>query len=156
MLFPKILLSLLLFKPVNKIFLRFYFVFERDRETETECKQGRGRERGRHRNPSMFQVPSHPHRAQCGARTHKPQDHDLSQIRMLNRLSHPGAPNVYYFWERERKSVSRRGAEREGDTKSEADSRLSAVSTEPDTELEPMNHKIMTWAEVRRSINFAT
>ena len=27
-----------------------------------------------------------------GAGTHKPQDHDLSQSQMLNRLSHPGAP----------------------------------------------------------------
>ena len=28
----------------------------------------------------------------CGARTHKPQVHDLSQSRTLNRLRHPGAP----------------------------------------------------------------
>ena len=36
------------------------------------------------------------------------------------------------------------GAEREGDTESEAGSRLHAVSTEPDVELEPMNCEIMT------------
>ena len=36
------------------------------------------------------------------------------------------------------------GAEREGDTESEAGSRLSAVSTEPDAGLEPMNREIMT------------
>ena len=35
-------------------------------------------------------------------------------------------------------------AEREGDTESEAGSRLSAVSTEPDTGLKAMNCKIMT------------
>ena len=28
----------------------------------------------------------------CGARTHKPRDHDLSQSWTLHRLSHPGAP----------------------------------------------------------------
>ena len=41
-------------------------------------------------------------------------------------------------------------AEREGDTESEAGSRLHAVSTEPDTGLELTNHETMTWAEVRR------
>ena len=36
------------------------------------------------------------------------------------------------------------GAEREGDTESEAGSRLQAVSTEPDAGLEPTNHRIIT------------
>ena len=36
------------------------------------------------------------------------------------------------------------GAEGEGDTESEAVSRLRAVSTEPDTGLKPTDHKIMT------------
>ena len=36
------------------------------------------------------------------------------------------------------------GAEREGDTESEAGSTLQAVSTEPDAGLELMNHEIMT------------
>ena len=45
------------------------------------------------------------------------------------------------------------GAEREGDTESEAGSRLSAVSTEPDAGLELTNREIMTLAEVRRSTN---
>ena len=40
------------------------------------------------------------------------------------------------------------GAERGGDTESEAGSRLWAVSTEPDMGLEPKNREIMTWAEV--------
>ena len=42
----------------------------------------------------------------------------------------------------ERKSSGR--AEREGDTKSEAGSRLCAVSTEPEVELELVNLEIMT------------
>ena len=37
-----------------------------------------------------------------------------------------------------------RGAEREGDTESEAGSRLRANSTEPDAGLELTNHEIMT------------
>ena len=40
--------------------------------------------------------------------------------------------------------MSRGGAGREGDTESEAGSRLRAVSTEPDMELEPINCEIMT------------
>ena len=40
--------------------------------------------------------------------------------------------------------MSKGEAKREGDTESEADSRLRAVSTEPDVGLEPMNHEIMT------------
>ena len=40
---------------------------------------------------------------------------------------------------RERQSMSRRGAERDRDTESEAGSRLPAVSTEPDAGLEPTN-----------------
>ena len=50
---------------------------------------------------------------------------------------------LMFIYEREQ-SESRGGAEREGDTESEAGSRLWAVSTEPDVGLEPMNHEIMT------------
>ena len=62
-----------------------------------------------------------------------------------------------YFWqrERERQSMSGGGAEREGDTKWEAGSRLWAVSTEPDVGLELRDHEIMTWAEVRHSTDWA-
>ena len=52
--------------------------------------------------------------------------------------------------------MSRGGAEREGDTESEAGSRLRAVSTEPDSELELVNRDIMTWAEVGYSTDWAT
>ena len=40
--------------------------------------------------------------------------------------------------------MSRRGAEREGDTESEAGSRLRAVSTKPNAGLELTDHEIMT------------
>ena len=53
--------------------------------------------------------------------------------------------------------MSRGGAEREeGDTESEAGSRLRAVSTEPNLGLELMDCEIMTWAEVRGSTDVAT
>ena len=62
-----------------------------------------------------------------------------------------------YFWERQ--SMSGGGAEREGDTESEAGSRLWAISTEPNAGLEPTSCEIMTWdawAEVWRSTDWAT
>ena len=40
--------------------------------------------------------------------------------------------------------MSREGAEREGDTESEAGSRLLVLSTEPDTGLELTDREIMT------------
>ena len=56
--------------------------------------------------------------------------------------------NVLFIFERERQrqrqSVREGGAEREGDTESEAGSRLRAVSTEPEVRLELTDHKIMT------------
>ena len=61
-----------------------------------------------------------------------------------------------YFWDRERQSMDRGGAEREGDTESETGSRLWAVSTEPDVGLELTDREIMTWAEVRRLTDQAT
>ena len=54
--------------------------------------------------------------------------------------------NVYLVLrERERERACGGGVlEREGDTESEAGSRLRAVSTEPDAGLEPTNCEIMT------------
>ena len=51
-----------------------------------------------------------------------------------------------FIFERERKkeSTNRGGAEREGDTESEAGSRLRAVGTEPDMGLELSNLEIVT------------
>ena len=57
---------------------------------------------------------------------------------------------------RERQSMSMGRAERGGDTESEAGSRFCAVSIEPDTGLEPTNHKIMTWDEVGRLTHWDT
>ena len=47
-------------------------------------------------------------------------------------------------------------AEREGDTESEAGSRLWAVSPEPDAGLELTDREIVTWAEVGRLTDWAT
>ena len=59
-----------------------------------------------------------------------------------------------YFWDRDRAWTGE--GQRKGDTESKADSRLWAVNTEPDMELELTNHEIMTWAEVRRLTDWAT
>ena len=53
---------------------------------------------------------------------------------------------MFYFWETERQNMSRGGAEREGDSRIQ--SRLWAVSTEPNVGLELTNREIMTWSEV--------
>ena len=45
------------------------------REREKESMQGRGRERGE----NLKQAPHCQHRAQRGARSHKPWDHDLNR-----------------------------------------------------------------------------
>ena len=60
---------------VFKIFFNVYlFIFERDRVWVGEALL---------------------HRAWCGARTHKPWDHDLSWSWILNWLSHPGTPRPF-------------------------------------------------------------
>ena len=61
-----------------------------------------------------------------------------------------------YFWEREKQSVSKGGTKREGDTESEAGSRLWAVSTKSHAGLELTDSKIMTWAEVGPLADWAT
>ena len=48
------------------------------------------------------------------------------------------------------------GAEREGDTESEAGSRLWAISPEPDPGLELMDREFVTWVEVGRLTDWAT
>ena len=58
--------------------------------------------------------------------------------------------------DRERETTSRGEADREGDTESEAGSRLWAVSTEPNMGLELTNRDTMTWAEVRHLTNGVT
>ena len=53
-------------------------------------------------------------------------------------------------------SMSRGGAEKEGDTESKADSSFWADSTEPNVGLELKNLEIMTWAKVGCFNNWAT
>ena len=63
---------------------------------------------------------------------------------------------VFYFWDRERQSMNGGGAERDGDTESEAGSRLWAISKEPDAGLKLTDREIVTWAEVGRLTDWAT
>ena len=60
------------------------------------------------------------------------------------------APLLFIIFERERERqrASREGAEREGDTESEAGSRLWALRTEPDTGFKLTDCEIMTWGVV--------
>ena len=86
------------------IFFIFLFIFERERERERERESERAwvgeeqRERGRHRERGSLQALSCQDRAWRGAWTHELRDHDLSPSRMLNQLSHPGTPHVYFNW----------------------------------------------------------
>ena len=57
---------------------------------------------------------------------------------------------IYLFLRDRERQCERGGAETEGDTESEAGSRLRAVSTEPDVGLEPTNREITTGAELGR------
>ena len=61
-----------------------------------------------------------------------------------------------FIFERERENTNRGGAEREGDTRAEANSRLWAVSTDPDAGLKLGNHEIMTSAEVGHLTDWVT
>ena len=63
-----------------------------------------------------------------------------------------------YFWERERErqSASKEGAEREREIQNPKQAPGSALSAEPNTELKPTSHEIMSWAEVGRLTDWAT
>ena len=61
-----------------------------------------------------------------------------------------------FIFERDGETECKQGRGREGDTESEAGSRLLTVSTEPDPGLKLMNHEIMTWAKVGRLSDWAT
>ena len=77
-------------------------IFEREREHEW----GRDKERGRPRIQSRLQALSCQHRTQHGDRIHKLRGHDLSQSRMLNGWSHPGAPVPGAFYQRAALSIA--------------------------------------------------
>ena len=64
--------------------------------------------------------------------------------------------NILFIFERERPSMRRWGAEREGDIESEEGSRLCAVNTEPNAGLKLVGCEILTWAEVGRLASWAT
>ena len=70
------------------IFNGYLFLWER------ECVSRGGAEREEDRICSRLQALSCQHRALCGAGTQELQDHDLNRSRILNRLSHPGTPNI--------------------------------------------------------------
>ena len=60
-----------------------------------ESASGEGAEREKERETPK-EAPHHQRRTGRGARTHEPQDRDLSRRWILNRLSHPGARHVHF------------------------------------------------------------
>ena len=64
--------------------------------------------------------------------------------------------NVLFIFETGRDRAWTGEGQREGGTESETGSRLWAVSTEPDAELELTDREIMTWADVGRLTDRAT
>ena len=68
--------------------LMFMYIWEKERDSAW-VEEG---QRVPETIGSRLQAPSCQHRARRGARTHEPWDHDLSRSRLLNLLSHPGAP----------------------------------------------------------------
>ena len=80
---------IILFYPIKLFFKFIYLFWERESES-VQMGEGHG-ERGTE-DPKWALCWQQ--RAQSGAQTHKPQDHDLSQNWMLNQLSHPGAPVI--------------------------------------------------------------
>ena len=137
------------------------FILKRERETEHEWGRVRERE-GETQNPK--QASGSELSAQSRTQGSNPQITTWAEADWATQAPHLAKVFFFnffmfiYFWEREREkeSMSRGGAKREGDTESEAGSRLWAVSTEPDVGLELTNCKIMTWAEVGRLNDRAT
>ena len=79
----------------SRMYVLFFLTFIYFWARETEHEQGLVRERGRHRIQRRVHPLSYQHRAWCGAQTHEPWGHDLSQSWMLNWLRHPSAPRIY-------------------------------------------------------------
>ena len=80
-------------RPILIFFLNVYLFL---RERKTEYEQGGEKEK---ETQNLKQAPSlscQP-RAQRGARTSEPWDHDLSWSQTLNQLSHPGVPESMLF-----------------------------------------------------------
>ena len=69
-------------------------------------------------------------------------------LKHIHQRHHTGFSLLFlkhlFIFERERESMSGGGAQREGDTESEAVSRLRAVSTEPHVGLDLTDREIMT------------
>ena len=135
------------------------FIFKRETELE------RGRERGRHRIRSRIQALGCQHRVQGRAPGPLLHHHLLTWGMFLNLSRSPFSyvwkaviklivSFLNYLFLRETEHEQGR-TEREGDTESEAGSRLWADSTEPDARLELRNCEVMTWAEVRHFTKWA-
>ena len=78
---------------MNYSFLKEFFLTFIHFLRDTDSASG---ERTERETQNSKQALSCQHRAQHGVQTHEQWEHDLSQSRMLNLLSHPGAPKTNY------------------------------------------------------------
>ena len=76
------------------MFSCLFMFWETDRD---RARAGEGQREEETQNSNRLQALSCQHRARCGARTREPRDHDLSQSRTLNWLSHPDAPRTRFL-----------------------------------------------------------
>ena len=141
----------------EKLYVYIYF-------WERQSMSGEGTEREGDRIWSRLQASSCQHRAQHRAWTHEPWHHNLSRSRTLNRPGHPSASRCPYLKEKMfiylflRDTEREQGRNRERERRERIPSRLHTVCVDPNVGLKPMNHEIMTWAEIKnqRSTNCAT
>ena len=75
-----------------KIFLTFIYFWETERDRALVGERQRERDTQSLKQAPGSELSAQLFRAQCGAWTHEPWDHDLSRSQTLTWLSHPGAP----------------------------------------------------------------
>ena len=147
-------------------FFVFYFIFQREKERQSMSRGGAERQRQNSEAGSRLRAVSTEPNAGL-----KP----TSSVRSWPVLKSDAQPTepprhllmflfffffcfflfcLIYFLERQ--TVQAWVGKREGETESEADSRLWTISTDPNAGLKLTNHEIMAWAKVGYLTNWAT
>ena len=130
----------------------FYCLFLREKRVHTS-RRGAEREGDTESQAgSRLQAPSCQHRAQCGAWTHEPWDHDLSQSWMLNWLSYVGAPRLFKFIFILREIASGVGEAGQREWESQAG---SALSTQNPVQC-PNPRTMRSWPELKSRVGRLT
>ena len=110
-----------------------------EREGDTESETG-------------SRIPSHQPRARRRARTHGPRDRDLAEVGRLTDCA-TQAPLIFfltfiYFWDRERQSMNRGGAEREKETQNQKQAPGSEPSAQSPTQ-GSNSRTVRSWPELK-------